>query len=139
MESEPITEEQLEELNEESLLQQTSYPYPEQQTKESQFRFFKYLIALKDSSKIGNLTTEELGLLPIAVRRWQDIALYAESEGLDTVSDYLQAKAEIILATSLSKKGFLVELFNTQIKREKKEKPTKEEKKGWFQKKNQEE
>ncbi len=110
----------------------SKYGYPVAPTKESVFKFFKHIIGLEDSSKIGNLDTTELGNLKLGVRPYQDIANYAEAERLDTVAKYLRTKAETVLATSLSKKGKLVELFVTQIKREQKAGKPETKKKGWF-------
>lgn len=108
------------------------YGFPEAPKKESVYRFFKYLLALGDSSKTGNLSVPELGQLKLHVRGYRDIAAYARSEGLSDVANYLDNKGEILLATSLSKKGFLPQLFVTQIKKEQKVKPTEEVKKKWF-------
>jgi len=114
---------------------QDGYGYPEAPVKDSVFRFFRELLARKDSSKVANLTREELGKLRLTVRAYQDIANYADAEGLDQVATYLKSKGEIMLSTSLGYKGFLPQLFVTQIKKDQKIEP-KVEKKGWFSKDN---
>lgn len=129
-----LTEEeqkQVEKLNEMSASDTDSYGYPTPPSKDSQFKFFRELLQSKDSSKIGNLKDIELGNVHTSVRGLQNVASYAEAEGLDTVGKYLRAEAEIILATSDSRKGFLAQLFVTQIKREQKPRPV-EQKKGIF-------
>jgi hypothetical protein len=114
------------------------YGYPISPGKDNQYKFFKHIIDMKDSSKIGNINETELGNLKLSVRHYQDIALYAEAEKLDKVAKYLRDKAEIILATSTSKKGKLIELFVTQIKKEQKIVPQ-ENKGGLFSKPKKEE
>ena len=110
------------------------FGYPRPPSKDTIFKFFRYIIGLDDSSKIGNLSKTELGDPKLSVRDWQSISKYAEAENLPQVSRYLMGQGEITLATSSSYKGFLAKLFVTQIKREQKATPG-EPKKGWFQKK----
>ena len=110
----------------------TAWPKPPD--KESVYKFFKHLIGLKDSSKIGNiLKEEELGALKLSIRRYQDVANFSAAMNYDKVTAYLMGKSEIMLGTSLSRKGKLVELFVTNIRKE--TKTTKEgekKKKGLF-------
>jgi len=110
-----------------------SYGYPKPASKESVYKFFRHILDKEDSSKIGNLSSTELGQPLVSVRGLQNVALYADIEGWDKVSNYLKAEAEIILATSLSKKGFLPQLFVTQIKKDQKMKSSEEaQKKTWW-------
>ena len=74
------------------------------------------IILSPDSTKVANLDKIELAM----ARTYFNMGNYAYSEGLDTVGDYLERKAQIINATSMSKKGFLAQLFVTQIKKEQK-------------------
>ena len=137
MTDDEVSSEELEKLEEELKRledKDTSYGSPKSPEKDSQFKFFRDILRISDTTRVGNLTAQELGLTKLGVRHYQQIALYAEAEGLKTVSEYLIGQAQIISATSMSKKGFWAELFVTMIKREKKDKP-KEEKKGWFRKK----
>ena len=94
--------------------------YPKAPDKDNVFKFFRYILDLKDSSKVGNLTDEELGRMKLSVRGYQDIANYAEAEKLHRVNTYMMKKGEIVLATSLSRKALLAQLFVTQIKKEQK-------------------
>jgi len=110
------------------------YGVPEQPSKDSIFKFFRELLYLKDSRKIGNLTDREIGMMRLGVRHYLELALFADTMGWGKVSTYLSQRAEIYLATSLSRKGFLPQLFVTQIKREIKPEPKKDEKKPWFKK-----
>lgn len=103
--------------------------FPKPFDKDTVFKFFRHIIDMDDSSKIGNIDPKtELGMLKLTVRGYQDIANFAGVEKLDEVSKYCRDKSEIILATSLSKKGFLAQLFVTQIKKEQKIKKPKVEK-----------
>lgn len=112
------------------------YGSPEPEKKDSLFQFFRELLYLKESKKVGNLDKPELGLPDVSVRNAFDIAVFAQSQGLGKVADYFEAKAGITLDTSLTKKGFLPQLFVTQIKKDQKisSSPT-IEKKGIFGKK----
>jgi len=110
------------------------YGSPEPEKKEGIFKFFREILRLPDTTRIGNLSNTELGATKLGVRHYKELGLYAEAEGLDMVADYLNAKAEIITSTSMSRKGFWAKLFVTNIKKEQKIVP-KEDKKGWFAKK----
>lgn len=127
-------DEELKNLEEElKKLESTEYGSPSQEKKENIFKFFREILRLKDTTRIGNLSNTELGVTRLGVRSYQEVSLYAAAEGLDTVSTYLSDKANIITATSMGRKGFWSKLFVTQIKREKKEEPT-EKKNKWFSK-----
>ena len=139
MDEESMTEEEAEILQEQMEEQAQSptdgYGYPKPPVKESVYKFFREILRLKDSSKVGNLSAAELGTPKISVRGLQEIAIDVEMGwGLDYCAEYLSARAESILATSDSKKGFLAQLFVTQIKKEQKIKMPSEQKGGWFSK-----
>ena len=126
-----LSDEELEEL----LIGDSSggYGYPKPIPKDTIFRFFRQLLRLTDNKKVGNLSAAELGNLGMTVRGYLDVANYCKTEGLDTVAEYFNNKAEIVLQTSLSKKGFLPQLFVTQVRKEQKIKTQNlQEKKGWF-------
>lgn len=126
-------EEELKKLEEE-LKKLDPYGSPEPEKKEGVFRFFREILHLPDTTRIGNLSNVELGKTRLAVRHYLELGTYAEAEGLDKVADYLKAKAGIVTSTSMSRKGFWAKLFVTNIKKEQKVVP-KEDKKGWFSKK----
>ena len=132
------TADEMEDIMEELKIGDKSYGYPKPPSKESIFKFFRHILDLEDSSKVGNLDKAELGMPNIPVRAWQEIANYAEAENLDIVTAYLRSKGEVTLSTSMAKKGFLAQLFVTQIKKEQKlHKP--KEKKGLFSKSSEDE
>ncbi|KKN11193.1 hypothetical protein LCGC14_1028970 [marine sediment metagenome] len=115
----------------------TSYGSPTAAQKESLFKFYNKLLTIKDTTRIGNMTAKEIGLGRLSVRGNKSIALYAEAEGLSLVSEYFRDKANILTETSMSKKGFMSQLFFTQIKREKKDSNKTQDKK-WFSSKKEE-
>ena len=88
---------------------------------------------LEDSSKVANLNNDELGKSKLSTRAYLEIGDYARRENWDKVAKYLEMKAEITAKTSMGRKGFLAQLFVTQIKKEQKIKPSREPKKRWFQ------
>lgn len=110
----------------------SSYGSPSPAQKDNIFKFFEKILDSDDSRKTGNLDNVELGKSRLGVRSWLEIAAYAEAEGLDKVANYLIDKSEIIASTSMSKKGFLSQLFVTQIKKEQKVKEPTKIKKGLF-------
>lgn len=90
--------------------------------KDSVFRFFKHVLSMKDSSKVANFNPHtELGMLELPVRNYLSIGNYCEQvEDLPDVAKWFYSEAEVIAATSMGKKGFLSQLFVTQIKKEQK-------------------
>lgn len=135
-------EEEMQKIEEEiKRLEESSSDYgsPTQEKKDTILKFFREILYLKDNTKVGNLSQTEIGTTRVPLRSYQQIALYAEAEGLDKVATYLRGKGDIIPATSMSLKGFLAQLFVTQIKKEQKLKEPEKQKKGWFFKKKEEE
>lgn len=89
---------------------------PQFSQKDDLFSLFWKVVMKKDSSKIAYLGKEELGMLDISVRDCQLIATKAELLGRKGFAKYFRDMAEIILATSSSKEGFLANLFVSQRK-----------------------
>jgi len=134
---EDVSDEELKQLEEELAdleAQEKSYGSPTQQKKDSALILFRDLIKEKDSKKFGNLTTEELGKTNLSVRGMLNIANYFDVEGLSSIGDYYRRKAEIINASSMSRKGWFGQLIVTQIKKEMKEarEPTPEVRRSIF-------
>ncbi len=78
---------------------------------EDLYSLFWKVIEKPDSSKLGNLDKTELGMLDMSVRDCQAIAILCDIVEYKEVAKWLRNRAEVILATSSSKKGWLVELF----------------------------
>jgi len=132
----PTEQEELQRyLNEAESTSRGGEAYPTGPSKDSIFKFFREILERADSSKAANVDKYELGYLPLPVRAYQSIAHYCEMRGLGLWQRWAMGKGEIILATSLSKKGFLPQLFVTQIKREQKGPSSRVVEKGFFGKK----
>lgn len=96
--------------------QDESYGQSTYQPKDDLYSLFWKVVKIKDSSKTGNLSKEELGILDLSVRDCQRIALLAITLGHLEFAKFFTAVGEITLATSASKKGWLAELFVTARK-----------------------
>jgi hypothetical protein len=86
---------------------------PNYSEKEDLYSLFWKTIQIKDSSKVGNLDSKEIGMLDISVRDCQHIANTARTLGEPAFASWMDEQAQIILRTSASKKGWLTELFVT--------------------------
>ncbi|KKN76052.1 hypothetical protein LCGC14_0374420 [marine sediment metagenome] len=150
---EEISQEQLSTINEEDALEDAQqeqleiqqaqqedllgYGSPTPEKKDNQLKLFRDIIDTEDSRKVANLDATELGRVKIGVRSYHSIALFCESQRLFALATYFTEEAEIIQATSMSKKGFFLNTIVTQIKREFKQRiiPSLNKKK-WFSKPN---
>lgn len=90
--------------------------YPGAVPRESIFTFFNNLLGLKDSSKVANLDKRELGALDLSVRNCEFLAGLGGMLHNRSYHDFFMNKAEITLATSMSKRGWLPELVVSQKK-----------------------
>jgi len=90
--------------------------YPSPVPRESIFTFFRHILGITDSSKVANLDKRELGSLDLSVRNSEHLAKLGYMLHNKSYGDYFMGKAEITLATSMSKKGWLAELVVSQKK-----------------------
>ena len=90
--------------------------YPNPMPRESIFTFFKHILGIQDSSKVGNLDKRELGMLDLSVRNSEHLGKLGYMLHNKSYGDFFMNKAEITLATSMSKKGWLSELVVSQKK-----------------------
>jgi hypothetical protein len=123
-ETEELTPDEIEELN------KYLSTVPKKEEKAGIFSFFQRVFKAKDTSKAGFVDEQEL----FSARTYQSAALYADEMNLKEVGKYLRNEGEIVLATSLSKTGFLIKAIITQ-KRELTAKTAAEKKKRWLGKK----
>lgn len=86
--------------------------YPKPKEKEGIYSFLNKVLKTPDTTKVGNLDEEELRV----TRLLQSTALYSEAWDLPEVDSYLKKEAEIMLASSDSKNGFLVSAAITSKK-----------------------
>lgn len=84
--------------------------------KDDVFSLFKRVWRAPDSSKIANLSTQELGMLPMSVRGNQYLALLGKTFNHIDLHNFFMGRSEIILSTSMAKKGWFTELFVSQKK-----------------------
>jgi hypothetical protein len=104
-------------------------------SKETPHSFFTKVIQQGDSTKVGNLSDEELGLSSLPVRSYQELALFCKDICKDNSwGDFFRKSAEIQFASSLSKNGFLLRIAGTQRKEVADMTPEKKVNKGWFKK-----
>jgi hypothetical protein len=104
---------------------------PSPEKKDSTLMLFRELIISPDSRKFGNLNNDDLKY----VRHILHVANFFESQNLKPYAAYMRTKAENILSTSMSHKGWFGNLIVTQIKKETKVSGTPIQKQGWFSKK----
>ena len=115
MEEYPSEYPEEEDAREDSIDEQNDYyedtSPPPQVDKDDLYSLFWKVIGVKDSSKVGYLSGEELGMLPISVRDCQRIALLATQLGHHTFAAYFNLQSQIVLSTSASRGGWFTELF----------------------------
>jgi len=87
---------------------------PSPEKKDSTLMLFRELIMSPDSRKFANLNNEDLKY----VRHILQVVNFFESQNLHPYASYFMKKAENILATSMSHKGWFGNLIVTQIKKE---------------------
>ena len=92
--------------------------YPQQGTKDSIYTFFRQILTLvgENLMKVGNLDKRELGNLDLSVRNNAQLSQLGTLLHNKSYHDYFMGRADIILATSMSKKGWLPELVISQKK-----------------------
>jgi len=90
--------------------------YPIAKKSESLFSLFKDVWRTTNSTKVANLDKAELGDLGVSVRDAQEISQLATILHHKKFGEYFTGIGEITLATSMSKKGWFVELFVTSKK-----------------------
>lgn len=111
------------------------YGFPQDTPKDNLYRFWRWVVAIKDSKKTANLSKTEIGLPVASVRGLLGFSLFSEVLGYDKISKFYNDESENILSTSSSSKGFLAQLFATEIRKVQKVKGGEISKKGWFSKK----
>ena len=111
-----------------------SSPMPEE--KFNTHTFLHRVATADDTTKIGFLTSEELGRPLYPVRALKEMAVDADKiMNNQFFKDYFNAQAEVTTATSLSYLGFLVKQATTTTKQVADVTKPKTENKGWFKKK----
>lgn len=110
-------------------------PIPEE--KQNLHSFLTKVIDAEDTTKVGNLTEEELGNLATTLRGTKELELISkEIMENDTFANYFKKEAEIITSTSLSKNAKLLNLSVVQKREIADVTPRRKPNSGWFKKKN---
>lgn len=98
--------------------------------------FFNNVVKTLDSTKVGNVTQEELGMPKLPVRTYKELEVFCKDIACDDGwSEYFRKMAEIQLATGLSKDATLLKLVVTTKKELADVTPQKKANKGWFKSK----
>jgi len=106
-------------------------------SKQNIHSFLTNVIKTGDTTKVGNLTQDELGLPKLPVRTLKELELFCEDIYQDDGwADYFKKLSEIQTSTSLSKDAIVLRLSVTQKKELADVTPkNKKTNKGWFKKK----
>ena len=107
------------------------------ESKQTLHSFFSKVIKSKSTTKVGNLSEDELGRSNLPVRTYLELEAFCDEVANDeSFSNYFERIAEIQTGSSLSKEGFLMKLAVTMKKELADMSPTKGKKNsGWFKKK----
>ena len=112
---------------------------PTQEDKQNVHVFLMNVATADDTTKTANLKDDkdfsELGIPSYTVRGAKEMALVADKiMGNNYFKDYFQKEAEITLATSLSRDGFLVKQATVQVKQVADMTKRSKINKGWYEK-----
>jgi len=80
------------------------------------YGLFNKVLRKPDTTRVSNLTNEELGVLPISVRGAQWIALIARTFRHKGVANFFDQQANLITTSAMARKGWFSELFITSKK-----------------------
>lgn len=87
----------------------SSAPMPEE--KHSVHSFLHKVATSEDTTKLGYLNEEELGMPKLPLRTHKELAIFSKEVcGLNVFADYFNSIGEITTSTSLSKNAKLLEL-----------------------------
>jgi len=105
--------------------------------KQNVHSFFTNVIKAKDTTKVGNLKEEELGVPRLPLRTYKELALFCEDVYADeSWATYFKKMGEILTSTSLSKEALLLRLSVTEKKEMADKTPlTRKKNAGWFKSK----
>jgi len=123
---------------EEEVMQQLANIANSQEEKHSTHAFLHSVATADDTTKVGYLKEEEVGIPKLSERTLKELELYSRDIADNAEwGDYFEKRAEILTSTSLSKDAKLLDL--SVINRVQTENVTKEPRKPnkkWFQPKN---
>lgn len=111
---------------------------PRAEDKVNAHTFLTKVAESDDTTKTGNLSEVELGMLPSTQRSYKELSLICgDIMHNDYFKNYFAQEAEILTSTSLSKNAKLIELAVVQRREFSKDggKPPRKENSGWFKSK----
>ena len=136
MEESQPAQEQMSDEEIASMIQKLAGTTPLPEEKHNVYTFLTNVAISQDTTKIGNLTPDELGMPSLPLRSDKSLALWS-IKVMDNpfFDDFFNSEAEITTSTSLSKNGFLVDRAVLQRREIADITKPKKENKGWFHKK----
>ena len=90
--------------------------YPVAKQESNLFNLFLKVLRMKDSTRVANLTKQEIGDLSISTREAQKIGMLGHLFHHPKFGDFFYELAGIVSATSMAKDGWFSELFVSQKK-----------------------
>ena len=97
--------------------------------------FLAKVIETEDTTRLGNLTDEELGVPKLPLRTEKELELFCnEIADMPYFGEYFKKEAEILTSTSLSKNAKLLNLSVVQKREIEDSTKTRKPNKGWFRK-----
>ena len=106
------------------------------ESKQTLYTFFSKVIKSESTTRVGNLSEEELGSPKLPQRTYLELETFCTEVGNnEAFANYFRKMAEIQTESSLSKEGFLMKLAVTMKKELADVSPTKKKNGGWFKKK----
>jgi len=129
-------EEELTPQEREELKELMGYAGPVDSSRQTVHSFLHNVATAKDTTKLGNLREEEIGLLSNPVRSFKHLALFSRKiMKSDELADFFDNSSEIGTSTSLSRDGFLTKLAVVTRKELADVTKPRKENKGWFSRK----
>lgn len=110
----------------------------EAEEKQNTYTFLTKVVEEKDTTKLGYLREEEVGIPKLSARTLKELALFCEDVADEKEwADFFKKKAEILTSTSLSKNAKLLDSAilrktETNAMQGIQELPARKENKGWF-------
>lgn len=105
------------------------------QEKQNVHTFLNNVVITKNTTKVGNLTEDEIGKPKIPLRTYKELELFCRDiMNQEDFANYFKNKGEILTSTSLSKDAKLISLAVVQRKELAELSKPKKENKGWFKK-----
>lgn len=104
--------------------------------KQNVHTFLHNVATAEDTTKLGFLKEEEIGMLPNPIRSYKHLQQFARDiMGKQELGSYFGSSSEIVTSTSLSRQGFLVDRAVVQKRELKDTTKAIKENKSWFKKK----